>query len=63
MADGSVCNEDSFTLAGAIGATHPGCTMSTSHSPQMTDRDSLTRQIDWFLPDRQQPSSAGGNRV
>ena len=35
MADGSVCNEVSFTLAGAIEATHCGFTLSTNRSPQM----------------------------
>ena len=30
----SVCNEGSFTLADAIGASHSACAMSTSHSPE-----------------------------
>ena len=30
----SVCNEGSFTLADAIGASHSTCAMSTSHSPE-----------------------------
>ena len=46
MADGSVCNEGSFTLADAIGASRSVCTTSTSHSPRTTDRRSLTRLTD-----------------
>ena len=30
----SVCNEGSFTLADAIGASHSTCAISTSHSPE-----------------------------